>query len=159
MKRSAVALRKEGFPLVGGHPDVAGVLRRPDLLRLLGPTLAAPFAEQTIAVVGSPEARGPILGALVAAELGAGLMVVRKDGRNHPGANSRVESGVTWRVATETFIARSWDLDPGDRVLIVDDWITTGNSIRAVRELIEPVGRHLRRRIGARRQDGSLHPM
>lgn len=131
---------KEGFPLVGGHPDVAGVLRQPDLLRLLGPTLAAPFADQAIAVVCAPEARGPILGALVAAKLGAGLMVVRKHGRNHAGANSRVKSGLTWRGTTETFIARSWDLEPGDRVLIVDDWITTGNSIRAVRELIELAG-------------------
>ena len=130
----------QGFPLVNGHPDVAGVLRRPDLLRLLGPTLAEPFADKAIAVVCAPEARGPILGALVAAELGAGLMIVRKDGQNHPGANSRVESDVTWRGNTETFIARSWDLAPGDRVLIVDDWITTGNSIRAVRELIERAG-------------------
>ncbi len=140
MEPSAAALLQQRFPLVGGHPDVAGVLRQPDLLRLLGPTLAAPFADQEIAVVCAPEARGPILGALVAAELGAGLMVVRKDGRNHPGANSRVESGVTWRGTTETFIARSWDLGPGDRVLVVDDWITTGNSIRAVRELIELAG-------------------
>jgi len=137
---SIAALLRDGFPLVDGHPDVAGVLRRPDLLRQLGPTLAAPFANKAIAVVCAPEARGPILGALVAAELGAGLMVVRKDGRNHPGADRSVESGVTWRGATETFIARSWDLAAGDRVLVVDDWITTGSSIRAVRELIERAG-------------------
>ena len=137
---SAAELVRHGFPLVDGHPDVAGVLRRPDLLRLLGPLLAAPWAHEAISVVCAPEARGPILGALVAADLGAGLMVVRKDGRNHPGADRRVESGVTWRGTTETFIARSWDLSAGDRVLIVDDWITTGNSIRAVRELIERAG-------------------
>ena len=131
---------RDGFPLVDGHPDVAGVLRRPDLLALLGSTLAAPFADEAITVVCAPEARGPILGALVAAELGAGLMVARKDGRNHPGADSRVESGITWRGTTETFITRSWDLGVGDRVLVVDDWITTGNSIRAVRELIERAG-------------------
>jgi len=140
MDPSAAARLQAGFPLVNGHPDVAGVLRQPDLLRLLGPTLAEPFADRAITVVCAPEARGPILGALVAAELGAGLMVVRKDGQNHPGANSRVESGITWRGTTETFIARSWDLGPSDRVLIVDDWITTGNSIRAVRELIEQAG-------------------
>ena len=137
---TASSLLRHDFPLVDGHPDVAGVLRRPDLLRLLGPTMASPFADQSIAVVCAPEARGPILGALVAIELGAGLMMVRKDGRNHPGADRRVESGITWRGASETFIARSWDLSPGDRVLVVDDWVTTGNSIRAVRELIEEAG-------------------
>ena len=52
------------------------MLRRPDLLRLIGPTLAALFADQAIVIVWAPEALGPIFGALVAAELGAGLVVV-----------------------------------------------------------------------------------
>ena len=131
---------RSAFPLVHGHPDVAGVLRQPDLLRLLGPAMAAPFVAAGVTVVCAPEARGPILGALVAAELGAGLMLVRKVDRNHPGADRRVESGVTWRGSTEAFQARSWDLSPGDLVLVVDDWITTGSSIRAVRTLVEGAG-------------------
>jgi adenine phosphoribosyltransferase len=136
----AAALVRARFPLVDDHPDVAGVLRQPELLRLLGPLMAAPFVDMGITVVCAPEARGPILGALVAVALDAGLMVARKDGRNHPGADRRVESGVTWRGTTETFIARSWDLGTDDRVLIVDDWVTTGNSIRALRDLVEQAG-------------------
>lgn len=129
-----------GFPLVNEHPDVAGVLRQPDLLRMLGPALATPFADADITAVCAPEARGPILGALVAAELGAGLVLVRKDDRNHPGADRRVESAPTWRGAPESFQSRSWDLGPHDRVLVVDDWITTGSSIRAVRTLALEAG-------------------
>lgn len=128
------------FPLVNDHPDVAGVLRRPDLLALLGPALAQPFGGAGVTAVCAPEARGPILGALVAVELGAGLVLVRKGDRNHPGADRRVESGPTWRGTTESFQTRSWDLGPGDRVLVVDDWITTGSSARAVRELAEAAG-------------------
>jgi adenine phosphoribosyltransferase len=124
-----------GFPLVNDHPDVAGVLRQPELLALLGPALADPFRGSGITAVCAPEARGPILGALVAVELGAGLVLVRKDDRNHPGADRRVESGPTWRGTTESFQTRSWDLGPDDRVLVVDDWITTGSSARAVRDL------------------------
>lgn len=131
---------RAGFPLVNDHPDVAGVLRRPDLLAVLGPALAAPFRTAGVTAVCAPEARGPILGALVAVELGAGLVLVRKDDRNHPGADRRVRSGVTWRGASETFQTRSWDLAPDDRVLVVDDWITTGSSVRAVRDLAAAAG-------------------
>ncbi len=130
----------DGFPLVNDHPDVAGVLRSPRLLALLGPVLADPFRDARVTVVAAPEARGPILGALVAAELGAGLVMVRKDDRNHPGADRRVVSAPTWRGSTQTFQSRSWDLHPQDRVLLVDDWMTTGNSARAVRELVAAAG-------------------
>ena len=129
-----------GFPSVDRHPDVAGVLRRPDLLIRLGPALAEPFADAGITAVCSPEARGPILGALVAVELGAGLVLVRKDGRNHPGADRTVVSAPTWRGASESFQTRSWDVAAGDRVLVVDDWVTTGSSLRAVRSLVREAG-------------------
>lgn len=125
-----------GFPLVNSHPDVAGVLRDPELLALLGPALAAPYRDAGITAVCAPEARGPILGALVAVELGAGLVLVRKDDRNHPGADRRVESGPTWRGTSEVFQTRSWDLSPTDRVLAVDDWVTTGSSLAAMRDLV-----------------------
>ncbi len=49
------------FPLVDGHPDVAGVLRDPGSLALLGPALAAPFRDAGITKVLAPEARGPIV--------------------------------------------------------------------------------------------------
>ena len=129
-----------GFPLVNEHPDVAGVLRRPELLALLGPALAAPYVDAGITAVCAPEARGPILGALVAVELGAGLVLVRKDERNHPGADRRVTSAPTWRGASESFQSRSWDIEVGDRVLVVDDWVTTGSSLRAVRSLVHEAG-------------------
>ena len=139
-RSSARAEVLAGFPLVNDHPDVAGVLRQPELLALLGPALAGPFATAGITAVCAPEARGPILGALVAVELGAGLVLVRKDERNHPGADRRVVSAPTWRGASESFQTRSWDIEVGDRVLVVDDWVTTGSSLRAVRSLVQEAG-------------------
>jgi len=125
------------FPLVNGHPDVAGVLRQADLLALLGPVLASPYKSSGITVVVAPEARGPIVGALVAVELRAGLVLARKDDRNHPGADVEITSAPTWRGQSEVFQARSFDLTDDDRVLVVDDWITTGNSIRAAIQFVE----------------------
>lgn len=135
-----MSLWRDRFPLVDGHPDVAGLLRQAEILRLLGPALAAPFRGEVVTVVCAPEARGPILGALVAVELDAGLVLIRKEDRNHPGADRRVVSDPTWRGQPEVFQTRSWDLSPGDRVLVVDDWITTGSSIAAVRRLVDEAG-------------------
>jgi adenine phosphoribosyltransferase len=132
-------LRRE-FPLVNDHPDVAGVLRDASLLRLLGPALAQPFRRAGVTTVCAPEARGPILGALVATALGAGLVLARKDERNHPGADRRTVSRPTWRGTTEVFLTRSFDFRPGDRVLVVDDCITSGSSIRALAAAIEVEG-------------------
>lgn len=130
----------ERFPLVADHPDVAGVLRDAELLALLGPALAAPFAHAGITIVCAPEARGPILGALAATALGVGLVLARKDARNHPGADRRTTSAPTWRGSAEVFLTRSFDFAPGDRVLVVDDWITSGSSIRALAEAVTSHG-------------------
>ncbi len=124
------------FPKVNNHPDVAGVLRQPALLAILGKAMAAPFADANIDVVMAPEARGPILGALVACELGAGLVLARKAETNHPGADLVVESQPTWRGQPQTFQGRTFDLDAKERVLLVDDWVTTGNSLRAAADII-----------------------
>lgn len=130
----------EGFPLVNNHPDVAGLLRDPCLLRLVGEALAAPFMDADVDRVIAPEARGPIVGALVARELGCGLVLARKDDRNHPGADIPVRSAPTWRGHSEVFQGRSFDLRPGERVLIVDDWVTTGNTLRAARSIVQVLG-------------------
>jgi len=125
---------------VNNHPDVAGVLRDPELLQLIGKSLADPFREAGVTAVMAPEARGPILGALVAVELGAGLVLARKGDRNHPGADIPVDSAPTWRGTSETFLGRSFDLGTSDRVVIVDDWITTGNTMRAAGNILRILG-------------------
>jgi adenine phosphoribosyltransferase len=130
----------ERFPLVDGHPDVAGLLRDADALAALGPALAAPYRHAGVTAVVAPEARGPVLGALAAVSLGVGLVFVRKDPANHPGADVKMRSAPSWRGAPVDFQGRSFDLGAADRVLIVDDWITTGSSIRAVAAVIGRMG-------------------
>lgn len=128
------------FPLINNHPDVAGLLRNADLLATIGTALAEPFRDQGVTMVLAPEARGPILGALVARELNVGLSLARKLDRNHPGADIPVRSEPTWRGESETFQGRSFDLATRDRVLIVDDWITTGSTVRAVINMLRITG-------------------
>ena len=128
------------FPSVNGHPDVAGLFRSPAMLGQLGPALATGFHDAGITKVVAPEARGPVLGTLVARELGAGLVLIRKDGRNHPGADIQTESDAIWTGEKQLFHGRSFDLVSSDTVLVVDDWITTGNTARAVIATVNGAG-------------------
>ena len=133
-------LLRHDFPLVDGHPDVAGLFRRPEVLGALGPALAAPYGDAGVTAVLAPEARGPVLGALVARCLACGLVLARKEGTNHPGADRRNSGGVGWRGSTEVFQTRSFDLAPSDSVLLVDDWVTTGSSLRALVQAVTDAG-------------------
>ena len=130
----------KNFPLVNDHPDVAGLLRDPYILQNLGAAMASPFHDEGITKVIAPEARGPVLGALVATCLKAGLVLVRKDGRNHPGADTTITSDETWTGEKISFLARSFDIDETDRVLVVDDWATTGNTIRVAKQFANQMG-------------------
>lgn len=128
------------MPKVDDHPDIAGLFRDPEILPLLGPALAYPLRGLGVEVVLGPEARGFALGTLVAAELGVGLMLARKAGTNHPGADVQAVSSSTWKGRSETFLLRSFDIGPGRRFAVVDDWITTGNSTRALRDAAVGLG-------------------
>ena len=130
----------KNFPLVNDHPDVAGLLRDPYILQNLGKAMANPFLDKGITKVIAPEARGPVLGALAATYLKAGLVLVRKEGRNHPGADTTITSEQTWTGERINFLTRSFDLDKSDRILIVDDWATTGNTIRVARQFTTEMG-------------------
>jgi orotate phosphoribosyltransferase len=43
-------------------------------------------------------------------------------------------TGPTWRGTPQQLQVRSFDLAAGDRVVVVDDWVTTGESARALAE-------------------------
>lgn len=127
------------FRWTNGHADLAGVFRDAELLAQLGPALAAPFARDGITTVVAVEARGFVLGALCARELGVGLVLARKAGAVHPGEKVEVVSEPDWRGRRLTLqLARVFA--PEDRVLLVDDWIETGSQARASKRAIEACG-------------------
>jgi adenine phosphoribosyltransferase len=128
------------FRWVDGHADLSRVFADPGVLAGIGTALAAPFRDAGVTAVASPEARGFVLGALVARELGTGLVLVRKHGSHHPGASERVRTAPDWR-GRELLLRMHPDLlGPADRVLIVDDWVETGSQAAAIRTLVEGCG-------------------
>ena len=125
-----------------GHADFSHVFRDPETLALLGPALAEPFNEAGITAVVGLEARGFVLGGLTAVELGVGLVLARKAGAVHPGPKVEVTSEPDWR-GRRVPIQLARVLAPGDRVLLVDDWIETGSQAVAVKIAVEGCGAHL----------------
>jgi adenine phosphoribosyltransferase len=87
-------------------------------------------------VVGM-ESRGFILAAPVALELGAGFVPVRKSGKL-PRETYAVSYALEYGEATLELHQDA--ISPGDRVLLVDDVLATGGTLRATRELVEKCG-------------------
>lgn len=87
-------------------------------------------------VVGM-EARGFIMGPVMARELGAGFVPARKPGKLPAEAISQ-EYGLEY--GSDTLEIHRDAISEGDRVLIVDDLIATGGTAAAVAKMVESLG-------------------
>ena len=87
--------------------------------------------------VAAIEARGFILGAPIAHQLGVGFVPVRKQGKL-PG--NTIEHHYDLEYGTDTVEVHTDAIAAGDRVLVVDDLIATGGTAEAAVNLIEKSG-------------------
>lgn len=117
--------------------DLTGVIADADGLRVIGEDLAAPFAAAGVDVVAGMEARGFIIGTTVARELGVGFLAVRKAGKLPGDVHSEVYDLEYGTAELQVHVA---DLQPGMRVLIIDDVLATGGTAAATASLIERSG-------------------
>jgi len=99
--------------------------------------IAARYAEAGVAKVAGIEARGFILGGAIADRLGTGFVPIRKRGKlpfRTIGCDYALEYG-TDRVEMHVDAVQ-----PGDRVLLVDDLVATGGTAFAAAQLITEAG-------------------
>jgi adenine phosphoribosyltransferase len=87
--------------------------------------------------VAGLEARGFILGGAVAHQLGKGFVPIRKKGKL-PGKTIQQEYALEYGMATLELHDDA--LQPGEKVLIVDDLLATGGTAEAGIKLIEALG-------------------
>jgi adenine phosphoribosyltransferase len=88
-------------------------------------------------LIAAPESRGFVFGAPAAAKLGIGFVPIRKPGKL-PGKKARVTYALEY--GTDTLEMHADGAKPGDRVLLVDDLLATGGTIRACADLVEGTG-------------------
>jgi len=106
-------------------------------MRLCVDQLVAPFAREEIDAVAGLEARGFILGGAVAHQLGSGFVPIRKKGKL-PAATYEQEYALEYGTATVEVHRDA--LQPGARVLMVDDLLATGGTAKAGIALLERLG-------------------
>jgi adenine phosphoribosyltransferase len=132
---------------VGVFADLSGWWRDAELLRLLGPALAELHADERPTVVAGIETRGLVLGPLTALHLGVGFVEVRKEyriagegQRDSDDPMLRAETPPEYQDGGLTLVAPRRLFSPGDRVLLVDEWIDTGAQAMAARRMIVEAG-------------------
>jgi adenine phosphoribosyltransferase len=112
------------------------------ILERLGLALAELFSDHEPTAVLGPQSRGALLGALVAAHLGIGMVELRKD----PGQSGDSDRWLIARTPPDyrdrnlLLGARKDHLNAGQRVLVVDDWIQTGGQAEGARAIVEQSG-------------------
>uniref|UniRef100_A0A3Q4BHJ4 adenine phosphoribosyltransferase n=1 Tax=Mola mola TaxID=94237 RepID=A0A3Q4BHJ4_MOLML len=100
--------------------------------------LLTPFHNDAIDLVAGIDAMGFILGASVATSLRKGFLAIRKAGHLCVATQSQNYSDYTGRE--KTMEVRVDVLKPGMRVLLVDQWVETGGTMRAAIQLVERLG-------------------
>jgi adenine phosphoribosyltransferase len=113
--------------------DVTTLMQDKNAFRESIDLLAKPFEGEHIEYVIGVEARGFIFGAPLAYKLGAGFVPVRKKGKlpyKTKSVSYQLEYG------SDTLEIHEDAIKPQSRVLIVDDLLATGGTIKAVAELV-----------------------
>lgn len=125
------------FPVAGvTFKDFTPLLSDGPALRAVVQDISGRYAGRVDVVVGI-EARGLILGAAVAYDLGIGFVPVRKVGKlpaQTLSAEYKLEYGsATIEVHTDAFVR-------GKKALVMDDVLATGGTAEAACELVERAG-------------------
>lgn len=95
------------------------------------------FEGRGITKIVCTESRGFILGAALAYEMHAGFVPLRKPGKL-PAAKIRQDFKTEY--STDAFEIHKDAISKGDKVLIVDDLLATGGTVRASVDLVEKLG-------------------
>lgn len=93
--------------------------------------------EKQIDMVVGPEARGFIVGCPVAYEMGVGFAPVRKKGKL---PRETIEVEYEKEYGTDVLTIHADAIKPGQRVLICDDLLATGGTLKATVDLVEKLG-------------------
>ena len=117
--------------------DITPLLQNPEGLKVALDALASPFTGKGITAVAGMESRGFIFGVPVAERLGVGFIPVRKPGKLPA---KTVSEEFTLEYGTDTLEIHKDALNPGDKVLVIDDLLATGGTARATVNLIQKLG-------------------
>jgi adenine phosphoribosyltransferase len=117
--------------------DITTLLKDPVALHKAIDELAAPYIGQKIDLVAAIESRGFIFAAPLAYRLNAGFVPIRKPNKLPA---PTISASYTLEYGQNTLELHKDAVQPGQRVLLVDDLLATGGSAKAAAGLIEQLG-------------------
>jgi adenine phosphoribosyltransferase len=117
--------------------DITTLLEHPTGFRRTVDELVQPFAGSSITRIAGIEARGFILGGAVAHQLSIGFVAIRKKGKL-PWQTISVEYELEY--GTDEVEIHIDSVEPGDKILIIDDLIATGGTAAAAVQLVRDAG-------------------
>jgi adenine phosphoribosyltransferase len=126
------------FPKTGiSFKDITPILQDPAAFKYTVAQITDYAKNVGADLVVGPEARGFLFGVPTALDLGVGFVPVRK-----PGKLPRPVETATYELeyGTDSLCIHADSIKPGQKVLIVDDLLATGGTIKATIELIERLG-------------------
>ncbi|MEW6170192.1 MAG: adenine phosphoribosyltransferase [Candidatus Omnitrophota bacterium] len=120
--------------------DITTLLKDKSAFKKAINLLAKPYINKKIDFVVAVEARGFIFAGALAYKLNAGFIPVRKKGKL-PHKTHAVTYDLEY--GTDTLEIHQDALEKNSRVLIFDDLLATGGTVKAVTELVEKLGAKL----------------
>jgi adenine phosphoribosyltransferase len=120
--------------------DITPLLRDRAGLALAAELMVNPFRNDNIDIVVGAESRGFIFGTLLARALNAGFVPIRKPGKL-PADTKACDYDLEY--GSDTLEIHSDAIQPGQRVLLVDDLIATGGTMLASKQLVDSLSGEL----------------
>lgn len=117
--------------------DITTLLKNAKAFHKAVDYIAHRYIDEDIKYVVGIEARGFILGAALAYKLGKGIILVRKPGKL-PSDTVRVSYDLEY--GQDSLEIHKDAVESGDKVLICDDVLATGGTVKATIELLEMLG-------------------
>lgn len=126
------------FPIEGiQFKDITTAFDKPECLKYMRDEISAMYKDKGITKVVGLESRGFILGGAIAAELGAGFVLVRKPGKLPA---ETVKVSIVKEYGRDMIEIHKDALNEDDVVLIHDDLLATGGSMAGAIELVKKFG-------------------
>lgn len=128
----------EDFPKKGiSFKDITTLIKDGKYYRYTIKALADLVREKQVDLIASPEARGFIIGAPLAYELGVGFVPARKRGKL-PGKT--IKANYELEYGSDIIEMHDDAIKPGQKVIVADDLLATGGTIDSTVKLVEELG-------------------
>ncbi|MCU6432241.1 adenine phosphoribosyltransferase [Undibacterium sp. Jales W-56] len=117
--------------------DITPLLQNPKVFRVLIDMFVHRYMDAKLDIVAGLDARGFIIGSVVAYELNLGFVPIRKKGKL---PFHTVSEQYELEYGSATVELHSDACKTGDRVVLIDDLIATGGTMMAGKKLLERLG-------------------